>query len=64
MSKIADIYIDSWGDEFIVSGYFGDMTVVKTRAFKTYEEALVEMQRQVLREKLRYETNFNGYNRR
>lgn len=61
MSKIANIEINSWGQGgFVCNGSFNDMEIVSTRIFTEYGDALKEMQRQILKEIIRYENNIGN----
>lgn len=66
MSQIANVEINSWGiGGYIVAGTFRDLQIISARSFTNYGDALKEMQRQILREVLRYETGNNSdFNRK
>lgn len=67
--RIASLYIETWGDKFLVVGHFRELTEIPRREFDTYGEALKELSRAAQREEVRYANNpnsgtgrqFNGY---
>jgi len=56
MSTIVDLRIETWGDKFVVVGWFSGATQIPRREFDSYGEALKELAKSAAREEMRYES--------
>lgn len=52
----ASVYMETWGDKFIVVCNFNGLQMISNQEFKTYEEAIEEMGKQIGRELIRLGT--------
>lgn len=64
MSRTANIQIDSWGDKFLISGYFNGVQLVVPIEYDTYANALKAMQKYLGREIIKYESGLGDYSSR
>lgn len=53
MPREASVYIETWDNKYVVVCNFRGLQIINNNVFNSYEEALADMARQIVREEIR-----------